>query len=127
MYRNEEFGRMYILYRAEGVPQGESIQKFCIRNNVPYNLFNKWFRDSLHKIVEVKLSGKPSEASVSALTAEDPERTDVNESQETPPSTSQLRIKVDIHMSNGLHIKRSNMSYVQLCKFILKMEVLSVE
>ena len=114
MYRNEEFGRMYILYRAEGVPQGESIQKFCIRNNVPYNLFNKWFRDSLHKIV-------------SALTAEDPERTDVNESQETPPSTSQLRIKVDIHMSNGLHIKRSNMSYVQLCKFILKMEVLSLE
>lgn len=71
MYRNEEFERLYIRYQAEGVPQGESIQKYCIRNNVPYNLFNKWFRDSRHKIVEVKLSGKPSEASVPVLEPEE--------------------------------------------------------
>lgn len=42
MYTSEDFERFYIRYTAESLPHGESIQTFCLRNKVPYNLFEKW-------------------------------------------------------------------------------------
>ena len=42
MYSNEELERFYFQYQTEAVPSGESIQSFCKRNNVPYNIFSKW-------------------------------------------------------------------------------------
>ena len=40
MYSSEDFGRLFIRYKGETYPKGESIQTFCHRNNVPYSLFN---------------------------------------------------------------------------------------
>lgn len=38
MYKNEDSERFFLRYKAEAYPAGESIQSFCIRNNVAYNL-----------------------------------------------------------------------------------------
>ena len=61
MYSSEDFERLFIRYKSEAYPKGESIQTFCHRNNVPYNLFEKWYKDTRHKVVEVKVSGRPSQ------------------------------------------------------------------
>ena len=55
MYSSEDFERLFIRYKSESYPKGESIQTFCHRNNVPYNLFEKWYKDTRHKVVEVKV------------------------------------------------------------------------
>lgn len=59
MYKNEDFERFFLRYKAEAYPTGESIQSFCLKNNVAYNLFEKWYRDTRKKIVEVKVDGIP--------------------------------------------------------------------
>ena len=43
------------------MPHGESIQNFCVRNKVPYNIFSKWYKDTRKKIVEVKVDGMPTD------------------------------------------------------------------
>lgn len=52
-FSSEDFEWFYIRYKAEGVPHGETLQGFCSRNKVPYNLFYKWYQDTRHKVVPV--------------------------------------------------------------------------
>lgn len=49
MYSSEDFERLFIRYKGEAYPKGESIQTSCHRSNVPYNLFEKWYKDTRHK------------------------------------------------------------------------------
>ena len=49
MYSNEDLERFYFKYQTEALPHGQSLQSFCLNNNVPYNLFSKWYRDSRRK------------------------------------------------------------------------------
>jgi len=51
MYSNSDFERFFIRYKAEVVPAGESLQNFCFKNKPPYNLFEKWYMDTPHKVV----------------------------------------------------------------------------
>ena len=44
MYSSEDFERLFIRYKGEVYLRNESIQSFYHRNNVPYNLFEKWYR-----------------------------------------------------------------------------------
>lgn len=60
MYSSEDFERLLIRYKGEVYPKGESIQTFWHRNKVPYNLFEKWFKDTRHKVVEVSAFVRPS-------------------------------------------------------------------
>ena len=39
MYNSSDFERLFIRYKAEAIPQGESVQDFCVRNKMPHNLF----------------------------------------------------------------------------------------
>ena len=32
---------------------------FCVRNKVPYNIFQKWFKDTRKKVIEVQINGAP--------------------------------------------------------------------
>lgn len=116
MYKNEDFERFYLRYKAEAYPAGESIQSFCIRNNVAYNLFNKWYRDTRHGIVEVKVEDSPSEQS-----SDETPKTQQLSSTAVP---SDIRILVDIHASNGLHIRQKNLSYEGLKNLVEKLECL---
>ena len=53
MYSSEDLERFYFQYQTEALPHGESLQSFCIKNKVPYNIFQKWFKDTRKKVVEV--------------------------------------------------------------------------
>lgn len=44
MYSSSDFERLFIRYKAEAMPEGESIQAFCLKNKVPYNLFHNGTR-----------------------------------------------------------------------------------
>lgn len=61
MYSSSDFEHLFIRYKAEAMPQGESIQDFCLRNKVPYNLFHKWYKDTRHRIVPVQVEGQQVE------------------------------------------------------------------
>ena len=60
MYSSNDFERLFIRYKAEGLASGESIISFCTKNKVPYNLFEKWYKDTRHKLVPVQVDGLPS-------------------------------------------------------------------
>lgn len=114
-YSSEEFERFYIRYKAEGVPHGETLQGFCSRNKVPYNLFIKWYQDTRHKVVPVTVDGMPENLSTKEP-SDGSERTD---RQPTP-----VRIMIDIRMTNGLHVSRRGMSYSELQRLVNNLEVL---
>ena len=59
MYSSEDLERFYFQYQTEALPHGESLQSFCIKNKVPYNIFQKWFKDTRKKVVEVQVDGAP--------------------------------------------------------------------
>lgn len=59
MYSSSDFERLFIRYKAEAMPEGESIKAFCLKNKILYNLFHKWFKDTRHQIVPVHVEGHP--------------------------------------------------------------------
>ncbi len=59
MYSSEDLERFYFQYQTEAFPHGESLQSFCVKNKVPYNIFQKWYRDTRKKVVEVQVDGVP--------------------------------------------------------------------
>ena len=97
--------------------------RFCMSSQVPYNLFSKWYKDIRRKIVPVQVLGAPSTES------EMPESPSLIPEQkpESAPrlsSPAELRILVDIRMSNGVHISQKNLSYEGLKSLVEKLEVL---
>ncbi|WP_455585743.1 hypothetical protein [Bacteroides sp.] len=95
-------------------PSGESISSFYDRNKVPYNLFEKWYKDTRHKLVPVQVDGRPS-AGQSVLEESPSEQKVVAES---------VRILVDICMSNGIHIQQRNLDFEGLKRLVGNLEVL---
>ena len=114
MYSNEDFERLFIRYKGEAYPKGESIQTFCHRNKVPYNLFEKWYKDTRHKIVEVDVSGRPSPRAT-----DNPQEEVARQKEET---ATEVRILADLRVSNGLHLRQGNLSYGQLKRLVEKLE-----
>lgn len=112
MYSSSDFENLFIRYKAEAVPLGESIQDFCLKNNVPYNLFQKWYKDTRHRIVPVQVEPDSSVA------------TEVAQAVPAPAATSSLRIMLDLRMSNGMHFQHRNLSYPDLKRLVEKLEVL---
>ena len=55
MYSSEDLERFYFQYQTEALPHGESLQSFCVKNKVPYNIFQKWYKDTRKKVVEVQV------------------------------------------------------------------------
>ena len=115
MYSSEDLERFYFQYKTEALPLGMSIEAFCLKNKVPYNIFSKWYKDTRKKIVEVQVDGIPS--------ASDP--LTVKESVPcSAPHRDSIRILVDLRISNGLHIHQKNLSYQSLRTLIEKLEAL---
>ncbi|MBD9293029.1 MAG: hypothetical protein EGS78_00185 [Bacteroidales bacterium] len=61
MYSSEDFERLFIRYKGEVYLRNESIQSFYHRNNGPYNPFEKWYKDTRLKAVEVSGRSSPQE------------------------------------------------------------------
>ena len=57
MYSYNDFQRLFVRYKLEGVPSGVSIEQFCLSNQIPYNLFAKWYKDIQSKIIPVQVLG----------------------------------------------------------------------
>lgn len=128
-YKNSDFERIYIRYKAEGFPRGESMESYCSRHNIPYNLFDKWFRDTRHKIVPVEVKGEPTEAaSEAAVPSAAPQSVTsgpIAERAAQPDSraeASPVRLLVDIRATNGLRISQRNLSYDSLKRLVEKLE-----
>lgn len=100
MYSSEDLERFYFQYQTEAMPIGMSIEQFCLKNKVPYNLFSKWYRDTRKKIVEVHVDGRPCQT-VQAPTSPPEEA----RAQKEKPS---VRILLELRMTNGLHISQKN-------------------
>lgn len=117
MYSSDDLERFYFQYQTEAMPKGISIEQFCSRNKVPYNIFYKWYKDTRNKIVEVKVDGLP---------ASDQEESKKESPSQEPSSTAMkpscVRILVELRMTNGLHISQKNLSYQELKRLIEKLE-----
>ena len=117
MYSSEDLERFYFQYQTEALPHGESLQSFCLKNKVPYNIFQKWFKDTRKKVVEVQVDGAPEIAhEEKTKTGEQPKP--VSRSSDDNP----VRIWIDIRISNGLHLSQKNLSYQDLVRMIEKLE-----
>ena len=150
MFTNEDYERLLVKYTSQGIPAGESIQHFCDRNKVPYNLFDKWYRDTRHKVVKVKVDGMPvtgpdSDPSIMGSimdeikpqakpvgreqewTEENPKAGSVAYLDQHPEEAEKkgyVRIMIDIRMSNGMQIRQKNLIHHQLKKLVENLEAL---
>lgn len=117
MYSSEDLERFYFQYQTEAMPKGISIEQFCSRNKVPYNIFYKWYKDTRNKIVEVKVDGLHTSAQ-----EEPKQECPSQEPSSTVTKPSGVRILVELRMTNGLHISPKNLSYQELKRLIEKLE-----
>ena len=117
MYSSEDFERFYFQYQTEALPHGESLQSFCVTNKVPYNIFQKWFKDTRKKVVEVHVDGVPEIAHEEKTKTGDRPVPVSGSSNDHP-----VRIWIDIRISNGLHLSQKNLSYQDLVRMIEKLE-----
>jgi hypothetical protein len=136
MYSSEDLERFYFQYQTEAVPHGQSLQSFCLSNNVPYNIFHKWYKDTRRKIVEVQVDGipscTPSESVPSSPSVESPVKKEVCSShpgkRHRKPckglNVLPVRISVELTLGNGLHILQKDLDYPGLYRLIQKLEVL---
>ena len=116
MYSSEDLERFYFQYQTEAKPNGISIEQFCSRNKVPYNIFYKWYKDTRGKLVEVKVDGLPDSAH------EESRKDGRPQADSSASATSPVRILVELRMTNGLHISQRNLSYQELRRLIEKLE-----
>lgn len=121
MYSYNDFERLFVRYKLEGVPCGVSIEQFCLSNKVPYNLFAKWYKDTHKKMVPVQVQGAPRSDVDSVDTSAPVLRRNPIDDAPALPDTG-LRILVDIRMSNGVHISQKNLSYEGLKSLVGKLE-----
>ena len=117
MYSSEDLERFYFQYQTEALPHGESLQSFCVKNKVPYNIFQKWFKDTRKKVVEVQIDGAPVIAHEEKTKTGDRPKPESKSSNDNP-----VRIWIDIRISNGLHLSQKNLSYQDLVRMIEKLE-----
>lgn len=118
MYSSEDLERFYFQYQTEALPHGESLQSFCVKNKVPYNIFQKWYKDTRNKVVEVQVDGVPIDVDEEeeVLKLKDPVQ------QAARGKDNPVRIWIDIRISNGLHLSQKNLSYRDLVRMVEKLE-----
>lgn len=121
MYSNEEFENFYVRYKAEALPKGISIQSWCMKNKVSWNLFNKWYRDTRHRIVPVDVEGHPEEDALTDKALSELEAQDCD-APDNPETKEPVRIMIDIRMSNGMQVRQKNLSFGRLKRLVENLE-----
>ena len=129
LYSNEDFENFYVRYKAEALPKNITVKAFCIHNNVPWNLFDKWYRDTRHHIEPVTIEGRPKdeEKSESQWTEDNPKSGSVaylDQHPEKARKKQSVRIMVDIRMSTGMQIRQKNLNFQRLMDLVEKLEEL---
>ena len=129
LYSNEDFENFYVRYKAEALPKNITVKAFCIHNKVPWNLFDKWYRDTRHRIEPVSIEGRPEEEGKpeQEWTDDHPKPGSVaylDQHPEEAQKKESVRIMVDIRMSNGMQIRQKNLSYRRLMELVENLEAL---
>ena len=120
MYSYNDFQRLFVRYKLEGVPSGVSIEQFCLSNQIPYNLFAKWYKDTCKKIISVQvLCALSTETEMKEMFSQIPRRKP--EADTRLSSYTGLRILVD-SAEHGTHISQKNLSYEGLKSLVEKLE-----
>lgn len=122
MYSNEEFENFYVRYKAEGLPKNMSIQSWCLKNKVSWNLFNKWYRDTRHRIVPVDVNGKPTDNDDDTYFQTEDIGIEKTIPVQAPVNNETIRIMVDIRMTNGMQIRQKNLSFDSLKRLVGNLE-----
>ena len=99
MFSSKDFEKCWFLYQSEGLPNKLSIDEFCLKQGVPLNEFNKWYRDTHKRIHPIQVDGLP------------PSEPQDTQQKESAPSKGPVRIAVSLFMTNGLRIQQKNLSY----------------
>ena len=60
MFSSKDFEKCWFLYQSEGLPYNLSIEEFCLKQGVPVNEFNKWYRDTHKRIHPIQVDGAPA-------------------------------------------------------------------
>lgn len=118
-------------YKSEGVAKGLSMQAFCSMHNIPYNAFEKYLKLRRHFSAAhpVKITGMPDDekAMETAFPSDGKDKaTTVTVTSDTasPKPKAQIRIMIDIRMTNGVNIRQKNLDYPGLVSFVKKIETL---
>ena len=57
MYSNSDLERFFLRYKSEALTS--PFNPFALETRSPYNLFEKWYKDTRHKLVPVQVTGQP--------------------------------------------------------------------
>lgn len=82
-----------------------------------YNIFQKWFKDTLNKLLEVRFNGIPINGD-----GEIPKTSNHTQRVSKSSKDNPVRIWVDIRISNRLHLSPKNLSYWDLVRMVEKLE-----
>lgn len=93
-----------------------SIEQFCIQQGVPYQVFNKWFRDRKKRIVPVEIVGREEEPK--------PDETSKVESPKASKAPEDMPcVKyVKLVFGNELKVEKKNLAYQGLKELVEKLE-----
>ena len=80
-------------------------------------IFQKWYRDTRKKVVEVQVDGVP-------VIGHEEKSSAIDQSQPVSPGRNDhpVRIWVEIRISNGLHLSQKNLSYPDLVRMVEQLE-----
>ena len=111
MCSSEDCEKLWFLYKLEGEPNGMTIEQFCIKQGVPYQVFNKWFRDRKKRIVPVEIVGRD----------EDP-KPELEEKKSKGSKRASCVKYMKLVFGNELRIEKKNLSYQELKELVEKLE-----
>lgn len=109
-YTNEDFERFYLKYKSEGITANETMQSFCDRNKVPFNLFHKWYKDTRVRLVPVQVEDRPRQPHPQPDTA--------------AAENKVMIVSADIKASNGMNIHQENVTLDQLSRLVTNLSAL---
>jgi hypothetical protein len=123
-YSSSDFEKVGFLYKTEGEPKGISINAFCMNQGIPYTQFYDWFRRTRQQVVPVQVEGMPSEGETNV----EPESNKASEPKKEKSTSAKEEydaehsIKVIIQSRNGIQIRKSNITYLELLDLVEKLE-----
>lgn len=90
-----------------------SIEQFCIKQGVPSQVFNKWFRNRKKRIVPVEIVGREEDPKPEAET---------NGKEATAPKKVARLKYIKLVFGNELRIEKKNLSYHEFKELVEKLE-----
>ena len=123
MYSSKDYEKLWQKYQTEGIAHNMTLQMFCSMNNVPYNSFEKYLKtrrgmSDIHPVCITDIPEEPSEPAVDTAAPE------TAAGDRTAGKTPQVRILVNIRMTNGIRISKANLSHRELTQLVEKLEAL---